>query len=146
MVVRYVFEAARRDALVAGELAATLRALGRKRHAKVGETITLALGARPLATARVTCRGRLIIGPDALLRVLDVECEPSSEGISNLLRAAEQGHHAAARALPRLAQVLGFASWEALYAATAAHGLAAGDRLWREFIAWSPASLARLDD
>jgi hypothetical protein len=122
MAARYSFETARAHELLAGRLTVTLRALGRKRHARLGEVITLAIGSRSVATARVVCRGTLILGPRGLLRV----------------KAMPQ----AAEHTPRLAAVLGFPSgWDALYAWHAAHGLTAGDRLWRELIAWDAKTL-----
>lgn len=144
MPARYSFETARRDALLSGELAATLRALGRKRHARVGERVALYVGARPLATAVVTCRAKLILGPRTLLRVTENHCAPAGEGLEMLIRAAEQGRHGWEATLPRLAVALGFGSWEALYTWQAAHGVTAGERLWRELIGWDASTLEPL--
>jgi hypothetical protein len=145
MAVRYVFTAAQADAVTTGALSATLRSLGRKRHAKVGEPVTLAVGVRPVATATVACRATVTLTPAGLLRVANLVHSPAGEALAMLATAAEQASPQAARHVPRLAAALGFADWDALYAWQASHGVTAGERLWRELIGWDVKTLVAVD-
>lgn len=125
----------------------------RSRHAAVADDVFLQLAARgkhrrqDVGEAR-TCilRARLIVGPDALIRAVDVrfrkqdEHTRAAERIAFLIEGAEQGANGdTAAARHGLAALAGFDGWGALYRHLA-RKTAPGDtddRLDRELIAWS---------
>jgi hypothetical protein len=96
---------------------------GRSRHARVGDTLQLTTFGRSakrrvLATPVCTLRARLFLGPEGVVRVLDVVAAPSSvkaQGMAMLLANAEQGAPEAARWGEALAAADGFDSYAALY-------------------------------
>jgi hypothetical protein len=145
-MVAYNFKAEFAPPVVSGEKPLTMRRArkGNARHARVGDTLQLSTGARTknrrvLATPTCTLRATVVLGPDTVVRVLDVATDGTvrSQGIAMLLAQAEQGSPDAKRWSDALAKLDGFADYAAMYAWHVSDDHPGADgRVTRELIGW----------
>lgn len=140
----YTFLPEHRPLILDGAKDFTIRRIGDKRHAEVGDVVEFDEGDVTYARVICTFRARIAFTDTALLRVLDPRYRPVGEALHRLFQASEQGAYKAGETLPFLAQRDGFNDWAGLHAFHLAQQKRPLARLNREVIGWSPASVVAL--
>lgn len=141
-MVAYSFERRHHDDILLGAKPFTIRQLGKKRHARIGEEIQFRDGRTgpKFAVADCVFRARILFAERGLVRLLNVNMLDAGDLTWRVFTAAEQGSPQAAEHLEKLAKLDGFDTWADLYRWHAEQGGADENGLLdREVIGWASA-------
>lgn len=139
-MVAYAFEKRHHDNILSGAKPFTLRATGKKRHARIGEEIQGRDGRTgpKFFLADCVCRARVLIAARGIVRVLSPSFTPAGEPHWRMLQACEQGAPQAAEHLEKFALQDGFTTWADLVRWHAEQEAPDDNGLLsREFIGWA---------
>jgi hypothetical protein len=143
-MVAYSCEKRHHGNILSGAKPFTLRKTGKKRHARVGETLQLRDGRTGpvFATAQCVFRAKITFDESGLTRVSEATWIGDGDKIARLFAAAEQASYQAEEHREKLAVQDGFADWATMVAWHAEQdglkgGCAPGETIEREVIGFA---------
>lgn len=143
-MVAYSFEKRHHDNILSGDKPFTVRKLGKKRHARIGEAVQFRDGRTGpvFATGQCVFRATIVFGADGLRRVTNPSFTPEGERLFRLFSAAEDAASQAAQHREKVAVQDGFTSWDDMVAWHAEQeglkdGPAPGETITREVIGFA---------
>lgn len=137
----YSFQPQFHEPILVGDKTFTMRAAGKRHHAKLGGPITGTEGrAKPTFFASTCCfRAEVALSAQGVLRVLYPVAEgEEGQALMRLFMAAEQGSPQAAEHAAQIAQRDGFTDWPALWAFHSADLSPRETVVARQVIGWVP--------